>query len=87
MNSGEFDVETIQSNFGLTIAEAKLVKALVNGCHNLNDVAEKLNLSIHTVRTQIKHTFEKNRHQQSDGTGEKGANQSIGDLWQKPVSP
>lgn len=55
----EFDVQTMQDNFGLTIAEARLVKALVNGCHNLNDAAEKLGVSIHTVRTHIKRTFEK----------------------------
>jgi len=55
----EFDVQTIQHNFGLTVSEARLIKALVNGCHNLNDVAEKLDISIHTVRTQINHIFEK----------------------------
>jgi predicted DNA-binding protein (UPF0251 family) len=55
----EIDVQTIQDQFHLTIAEATLVKALTNGCHNLNDAAEKLGVSIHTVRTQIKHAFEK----------------------------
>ncbi|WP_161957546.1 alpha/beta hydrolase [Mariprofundus sp. EBB-1] len=55
----EFDVQNIQDQFHLTLAEAKLVKALANGCHNLNDAAIKLGVSIHTVRTQIKRTFEK----------------------------
>jgi len=55
----EIDVQTIQDQFHLTVAEAALVKALTNGCHNLNDAAEKLGVSIHTVRTQIKCAFEK----------------------------
>ena len=55
----EFDVVSLQQNFNLSIAEARLVKTLVNGCHNLNEAADKLELSIHTVRTQIKSVFEK----------------------------
>jgi len=55
----EYDVQFIQDNFGLTTAEARLVKTLVSGCHNLNDAAKDLGLSIHTVRTQIKRIFDK----------------------------
>jgi len=57
--SPNYDVTAIQENFGLTHAEAKLVKALANGCHNMNDVAAKLGVSIHTTRTQLKVVFEK----------------------------
>lgn len=55
----DFDVQSIQDAFELTAAEAKVVKALANGCHNLNNVADTLGISIHTVRTQIKKAFEK----------------------------
>jgi len=54
-----YNIEIIQQSFGLTIAEAKLVKTLANGCHNLNEAAESLAISIHTARSQIKTIFEK----------------------------
>ncbi|MDX8382232.1 MAG: alpha/beta hydrolase [Ghiorsea sp.] len=54
-----FNIKSIQQSFGLTGAEAKLVKTLANGCNNLNEVAKKLDISIHTARSQIKAIFEK----------------------------
>ena len=54
-----YNIESIRQSFGLTAAEAKLVETLANGCHNLNEVAESLNISIHTARSQIKTIFEK----------------------------
>ena len=57
--SPDYNITAIQENFALTHAEAKLVKALANGCHNMNDVAAKLGVSIHTARTQLKVVFEK----------------------------
>jgi len=55
----EYHIESIQQDFQLTNAQAKLVSLLANGCHNLNDIAAKLGVSIHTVRAQIKTVFEK----------------------------
>jgi pimeloyl-ACP methyl ester carboxylesterase/DNA-binding CsgD family transcriptional regulator len=54
-----YNIESIQQSFGLTPAEARLVKTLANGCHNLNEAAESLGISIHTARSQIKTIFEK----------------------------
>jgi len=54
-----YHIESIQNSFGLTAAEAKLVKTLTNGCNNLNEAADKLDVSIHTARSQIKAIFEK----------------------------
>jgi len=55
----EYHIDSIQQDFQLTNAQAKLVALLANGCHNLNDIAEKLGVSIHTVRAQIKTIFDK----------------------------
>ena len=55
----EYNIDALQKNFDLTNAEARLLKVLTNGCHNLNDAAKSLGLSIHTVRTQIKGIFSK----------------------------
>ncbi len=54
-----YNIESIQQSFGLTAAEARLVETLANGCHSLNDAAARLNISVHTARTQIKTVFEK----------------------------
>ena len=55
----EYSVCSLQSAFGLTHAEAKLVKKITNGSNNLNEAAASLNISVHTARTQIKKVFEK----------------------------
>jgi len=55
----EYHIESIAQDFQLTQAQAKLVALLANGCHNLNDIATKLGVSIHTVRSQIKTVYEK----------------------------
>jgi len=56
----EHDISNrLMQQFGLTPAEARVVKCLTNGSHNLNECSEKLGLSIHTVRTQMKSVFEK----------------------------
>lgn len=56
----EHDISNkLMQQFGLTAAEARVVKCLTNGSHNLNACSEKLGLSIHTVRTQMKSVFEK----------------------------
>ncbi len=55
----EYHIESIAQDFQLTQAQAKLVTLLANGCHNLNDIAAKLDISIHTVRAQIKTIYGK----------------------------
>jgi len=55
----EYSVRSLQDAFGLTYAEAKLVKKMTNGSNNLNEAAASLSISIHTARTQIKKVFEK----------------------------
>lgn len=55
----KYHIASIEQDFQLTHAQAKLVALLANGCHNLNDIATKLDISIHTVRAQIKTVYEK----------------------------
>ncbi|MDQ6970919.1 MAG: alpha/beta hydrolase [Mariprofundus sp.] len=43
----------------LSRAETRLAKAMLNGCHTLNNAAEHLGLSKHTVRAQMKSIFSK----------------------------
>jgi len=43
----------------LSRAETRLAKTMLNGCHTLNDAAEHLGLSKHTVRAQMKSIFSK----------------------------
>jgi len=45
--------------YHLTPAEGKLARTLINGCHTLNDAADILGVSKHTVRSQIKSIFYK----------------------------
>jgi DNA-binding CsgD family transcriptional regulator len=52
--------------YGLTPAEAKLTKALLEGRH-LQDYAEQGGISLHTAKTQLKQIFMKTGHgRQSD---------------------
>lgn len=44
--------------YGLTPAEIRLAEALTDG-QRLQDYAERCNISIHTVKTQLKHVFQK----------------------------
>ena len=56
----------LEKMFGLTPAEARLTLLLVGG-KTLNEVAEKLHLSVATVRTQLKAVFEKTHtHRQAE---------------------
>ncbi len=55
----KYHIESIAQDFQLTHAQTKLISLLVNGCHNLNDIAAKLDISIHTVRAQIKTIYGK----------------------------
>lgn len=54
------EAERMADLFGLTPAEARLAEALVLG-HSLRSYADKERLSIHTVRTTLKHVFSKTR--------------------------
>ncbi len=55
----ECNARALRETYDLSEAETRLIKTLVNGCNNLNEAAELLGLSIHTVRTQMKKVFEK----------------------------
>jgi len=43
----------LRNFYGMTVAEARLTEALVNG-YSLQEYAERQRISIHTARTQIK---------------------------------
>jgi len=53
------DPVILQQLYALTPAEALLTKTIANGCHNLVDAADKLQISNHTVRSQMKSIFAK----------------------------
>jgi DNA-binding CsgD family transcriptional regulator len=56
----------LEQIFGLTPAEARLALLLVGG-DSVNEVAERLHLSVATVRTQLKAVFEKTHtHRQAE---------------------
>lgn len=56
----------LEQIFGLTRAEARLTLLLVGG-KTLTEIAEMLNLSVATVRTQLKYVFEKTHtHRQAE---------------------
>lgn len=56
----------LEQIFGLTPAEARLALLLVGG-DTVNEVAERLHLSVATVRTQLKAVFEKTHtHRQAE---------------------
>jgi len=45
--------------YQLSRAETRLAKTMLNGCHTLNDAADHLGVSKHTVRAQMKTIFSK----------------------------
>jgi len=47
------------TKFHLSPAESRLIKAMLNGCHTLNEAAEYLEISKHTARAQMKSIFRK----------------------------
>jgi len=55
----EFSVDAIRRGYGLTEAEARLVRALANGSHSLNEAAARLGISVHTARSQAKSVYAK----------------------------
>lgn len=58
--------ESISKLYALTPAEARLTKALLDG-ERLQDYAERVGISLHTAKTQLKQVFSKTGHgRQSD---------------------
>jgi len=55
----DISTETLSDLYGLTSAESRLVKNLLNGSHSLTEAAEALGVSKHTVRSQVKSILEK----------------------------
>jgi len=58
----DISIDSLQSIYSFTLAEAKLVQALLQGSNSLSDAAELLHVSKHTVRTQMKSILEKPIH-------------------------
>jgi len=54
----EFCLDALCDLYELTRAEARLAAALANG-QSLDDVAERFDVSLHTVRSQLKACFRK----------------------------
>jgi len=50
--------ESLRAHYGVTAAEARLARALCDGC-SLQEAAQRLGVSLHTVRSQLKQLFEK----------------------------
>lgn len=62
----ENSANTFAATFGLTGAESRILSSLLEGL-NLTDIAARHRISINTVRTHLKHLFEKtNTKRQSD---------------------
>lgn len=60
------DIGTLQRLFQLTYAEARIAGLIVNG-HHIDEIAEVLTISLNTVRTHLRHIFEKtNVERQAD---------------------
>jgi len=60
------DIGTLQRLFQLTYAEARIAALIVNG-HHIDEIAETLAISLNTVRTHLRHIFEKtNVERQAD---------------------
>jgi DNA-binding CsgD family transcriptional regulator len=60
------DIGTLQRLFQLTYAEARIAGLIVNG-HHIDEIAEALTISLNTVRTHLRHIFEKtNVERQAD---------------------
>jgi PAS domain S-box-containing protein len=57
-NEGNITEEALIRLYGLTVAEAKVARLLVLG-KSLEAVASELDISVHTVRTHLKHVFQK----------------------------
>lgn len=55
----EIPLSAFADKYALSQAEARLTKTMLNGCHTLNDAAECLSVSKHTVRAQMKSVFAK----------------------------
>jgi len=56
--SSQRDAQSLRGRYGLTQAEAQLASLLCEGL-SLENVAERRNVSIHTVRSQLKQVFAK----------------------------
>jgi DNA-binding CsgD family transcriptional regulator len=54
----QIDVQALCRLFRLTASEAKVAALIANGTH-LDDVAVELDISLNTVRTHLRHIFEK----------------------------
>lgn len=60
------DIGALQQLFQLTYAEARIASLIVNGNH-IDQIAERLAISLNTVRTHLRHIFEKtNVERQAD---------------------
>lgn len=60
------DLATLQRLFQLTFAEARIAALIVNG-HHIDEIARTLSISLNTVRTHLRHIFEKtNVERQAD---------------------
>jgi len=60
------DIAALQRLFQLTYAEARIATLIVNGNH-IDEIAEMLTISLNTVRTHLRHIFEKtNVERQAD---------------------
>jgi len=54
-----YPVSLLQQSFHLTETEAKVVKAIVNGCHDRATVAQRLEMKVNTVNSHLKRIFHK----------------------------
>lgn len=62
----QFRKEWLQQQFGFTPTEAAVALAIVRG-QGLQWVADRLNISVTTVRTHLAHCFDKtNTHRQAE---------------------
>lgn len=55
---GDLKIDLLRSFFGLSVAEARLARALYK-CDVLGDAAAALGISIHTARSELKNIFKK----------------------------
>ncbi|WP_132700205.1 alpha/beta hydrolase [Reinekea marinisedimentorum] len=77
------NVDKVSSVYGLTGAETRLVKQLLNGSNSLTEAAEKLCISKHTARSHFKNVLTKtNTHSQSELLKQIYATPA---LWLSPV--
>jgi len=71
--------DVLRRLYGLTGAEAALATLLVNG-RSPEDAAAELGVSIHTVRTQLKHVLGKTGARRQAELGTEGFEQVLADL-------